>query len=60
MQRMEQLKVGPSGVLTPRGRPSKGDVSVAMNFAGHMLIELIQPNKQCTLGIPRSECGFHH
>jgi hypothetical protein len=26
-----------------RGAPSKADVSIAMGFAGHMCIELIQP-----------------
>lgn len=47
-----------------RGAPSKADVAIAMGFAGHMMIELIQPNdshpsvyRELLL---RSGPGFHH
>lgn len=47
-----KLKVGPWFLLEHftgehpiyRGQPSKADVAIAMAFAGHMNIELIQPN----------------
>ena len=46
------LRVGPWFVLEHftgvdpvyRGQPSRADVAIAMSFAGHMNIELIQPN----------------
>jgi hypothetical protein len=49
---IDDLKVGPWFLidhftgLDPvyRGAPSQADVTIAMAFAGHMLIELIQPN----------------
>lgn len=47
-----------------RGRESKADVAIAMSFAGHMNVELIQPNdahpsvyKEC---IDTQGYGFHH
>ena len=48
----KRMKVGPwfliehftGGEATYRGGPSKADVAIAMGFAGHMQIELIQPN----------------
>lgn len=66
------LKVGPWFLLDHftgidpvyRGGPSHADVSIAMAFAGHMQIELIQPNDDHpsvyreTIG--RRGYGFHH
>ena len=47
-----------------RGEPSKADVAIAMGFAGHMLIELIQPldNHPSVYReiIERRGYGFHH
>jgi len=47
-----------------RGRPSTADVSIAMGFAGHMMIELIQPrdDKPSVYKeiIDRRGYGFHH
>jgi hypothetical protein len=47
-----------------RGQPSKADVSLAMAFAGHMNIELIQPNNNAPSVyrelIERRGYGFHH
>ena len=47
-----------------RGAPSRADVTVAMAFAGHMQIELIQPNDDHPSVyrelIERSGPGFHH
>ena len=47
-----------------RGRPSQADVAIAMAFAGHMQIELIQPNDQHPSvyreAIERRGHGFHH
>lgn len=47
-----------------RGRPSEADVAIAMGFAGHMQIELIQPNDDHPSVyrelIDRSGYGFHH
>lgn len=47
-----------------RGRESKADVAIAMSFAGHMNVELIQPNdthpsvyREC---IDTRGYGFHH
>lgn len=69
---IEKLNVGPWFLLDHftgdnpvyRGGPSKADVTIAMSFAGHMNIELIQPNdahpsvyKEL---IDRSGPGFHH
>ena len=47
-----------------RGQPSKADVAIAMGFAGHMQIELIQPNDDHPSVyrelIERRGHGFHH
>jgi len=47
-----------------RGGPTKADVSIAMGFAGHMMIELIQPkDKEPSVYkevIDRRGYGFHH
>lgn len=47
-----------------RGRPSKADVAIAMGFAGHMQIELIQPNDEQPSvyreAIEDGGYGFHH
>jgi hypothetical protein len=71
-QWVEQLGVGPwflldhfSGVDgSYRGQPSKADVAIAMSFAGHMLIELIQPNNNAPSvyreAIEQRGYGFHH
>jgi len=67
-----KLKVGPWFVLEHftgvdpvyRGQPSRADVALAMSFAGHMNIELIQPNNGApsVYGemIERRGHGFHH
>jgi hypothetical protein len=67
-----KLKVGPWFVLEHftgvdpvyRGQPSRADVALAMSFAGHMNIELIQPNNDApsVYGemIERRGHGFHH
>jgi hypothetical protein len=69
---VEQLKVGPWFLLehftgidaSCRGRPSEADVAIAMSFAGHMMIELIQPDDQVPSVyheiIEKRGCGFHH
>ena len=69
---MKRLNVGPwflldhfSGVdPVYRGKPSRADVSIAMSFAGHMNIELIQPNDDHPSVyrelIDRTGYGFHH
>ena len=69
---IEKLNVGPWFLLEHftgerpvyRGRQSTADVAIAMSFAGHMNIELIQPNdnnpsvyKEC---IESRGYGFHH
>lgn len=67
-----KLRVGPwfllehfSG-LDPvyRGGPSQADVAIAMSFAGHMNIELIQPNNDAPSvyreHVDRRGWGFHH
>lgn len=66
------LKVGPwflidhfTGVDAQyRGQPSQADVALAMSFAGHMNIELIQPNNNAPSvyreTIDRRGYGFHH
>lgn len=69
---IDDLKVGPWFLLDHftgvdpvyRGAPSRADVSIAMAFAGHMLIELIQPNDDHPSVyrelLDRSGAGFHH
>jgi hypothetical protein len=67
-----KLRVGPWFLLDHfsgdeplyRGRPSTADVSLAMAFAGHMNIELIQPNNDAPSVyreiIDARGYGFHH
>src|SRR4051794_36850906 len=67
-----KLKVGPWFLLEHftgerpvyRGSPSKADVAIAMSFAGHMNIELIQPNDTNPSVykefIDTRGYGFHH
>jgi hypothetical protein len=67
-----KLKVGPWFLLEHftgvepeyRGRASTADVALAMSFAGHMNIELIQPNNDAPSvyreWIERHGYGFHH
>jgi hypothetical protein len=67
-----KLKVGPWFVLEHftgvdplyRGQPSRADVALAMSFAGHMNIELIQPKNDAPSVyremIERRGHGFHH
>jgi hypothetical protein len=47
-----------------RGQPSTADIAIAMAFAGHMNIELIQPNNDAPSVyrelIERRGYGFHH
>ena len=69
---VDKLKVGPWFLLDHftgtdpmyRGRGSTADVSLAMSFAGHMNIELIQPNdgepSVYREWIERRGYGFHH
>jgi hypothetical protein len=69
---IDKLKVGPWFLLDHfsgtnpkyRGRDSKADVSLAMSFAGHMNIELIQPNDAepsvYREWIEKRGYGFHH
>jgi Glyoxalase/Bleomycin resistance protein/Dioxygenase superfamily len=71
-QWVSQLKVGPWFLLDHftgvealyRGQPSTMDVALAMAFAGHMNIELIQPNNAAPSVyreiIERRGYGFHH
>ena len=66
------LRVGPWFLLDHftgddpiyRGEPSRADISLAMGFAGHMQIELIQPNDDnpSVYKETRDErgWGFHH
>ncbi len=69
---IHKLKVGPwfllpnFGGIDPqyRGQPSHADVSLAMSFAGHMNVELIQPNNDAP-SVYREVLesrgpGFHH
>ena len=68
----EDLRVGPWFLLDHftgvdpiyRGAPSTADVALAMGFAGHMQIELIQPNDEnpSVYRETRDErgWGFHH
>jgi hypothetical protein len=71
-QWVSKLKVGPwfllpnfSGIDPKyRGKPSKADVALAMSFAGHMNVELIQPNDDSP-SVYREVLeargpGFHH
>jgi len=69
---VNDLKVGPWFMLDHftginpiyRGAPSQADVSIAMAFAGHMQIELIQPNDDHPSvyreTIEQRGYGFHH
>jgi hypothetical protein len=69
---VDKLKVGPWFLLdhftgtdpTYRGGASLADVSIAMSFAGHMNVELIQPNDAepsvYREWIERRGYGFHH
>jgi Glyoxalase/Bleomycin resistance protein/Dioxygenase superfamily len=71
-QWVKQLKVGPwfllehfSGVdARYRGGPSNVDASLAMSFAGHMMIELIQQHNDAPSvykeTIDKRGYGFHH
>jgi hypothetical protein len=68
----EQLDVGPWFLLehftgeraSYRGAPAEADVALAMAFAGHMLVELIQPNDDKPSvyreAIEQRGYGFHH
>ena len=69
---IEKLKVGPWFLLPNftgidpqyRGKASQADVSLAMSFAGHMNVELIQPNNDAP-SVYREVLesrgpGFHH
>jgi len=67
-----KLRVGPWFLLDHftginpmyRGQPSRAEVALAMSFAGHMNIELIQPLNDAPSvyreGIERRGYGFHH
>ena len=69
---IRDLKVGPWFLLDHftgehpvyRDEPSRADVAIAMAFAGHMQIELIQPNDDAPSvyreTIERTGYGFHH
>ncbi|MGH9687167.1 MAG: VOC family protein [Candidatus Acidiferrales bacterium] len=69
---IDKLKVGPWFLLPHftgvdalyRGKPTAADVSIAMSFAGHMWIELIQPLDDAPSVyreiIDRRGYGFHH
>ena len=69
---IDKLKVGPWFLLEHftgehpvyRGRKSTADVAIAMSFAGHMNIELIQPNDSNPSvykeSIDAHGYGFHH
>jgi len=66
------LKVGPWFLIDHftgeqaqyRGQPSQADVALAMSFAGHMNVELIQPNSSAPSvyreTIDKRGYGFHH
>jgi hypothetical protein len=68
----EKLRVGPWFLLEHftgeepiyRGQPSRADTALAMSFAGHMNIELLQPNNAAPSvyreHIERHGYGFHH
>jgi hypothetical protein len=69
---VKELKVGPWFLLEHftgeepkyRGGPSKADVAIAMSFAGHMMIELIQQYNDAPSVyremIDKRGYGFHH
>jgi hypothetical protein len=69
---VEQMNVGPWFLLdhftgeraTYRGEPYDADVALSMAFAGHMLVELIQPNDDRPSvyreAIDARGYGFHH
>ena len=68
----DELGVGPWHLLPSfagvepsyRGEPTEAEVALAMGFAGHMCIELIQPNDDRPSvwreGVERRGWGFHH
>lgn len=69
---IDELRVGPWFLLDSftgsdpvyRGEPSRAEVAIAMSFAGHMQIELIQP-KDTNPSVYRETLeqrgyGFHH
>ncbi|HUI59607.1 MAG TPA: VOC family protein [Steroidobacteraceae bacterium] len=72
MEWVTKLRVGPWFLLEHftgehpvyRGRKSTADVAIAMSFAGHMNIELIQPNDSNPSvykeSIDAHGYGFHH
>ena len=69
---VRELKVGPWFLLERftgedakyRGQPSRAEASLAMSFAGHMMIELIQPLDDAPSvywdTIKKTGYGFHH
>ena len=69
---IKDLNVGPWFLLEHwtgtnpvyRGGPSQADMAIAMSFAGHMNIELMQPNDRNPSvyreAIERKGYGFHH
>jgi hypothetical protein len=69
---VRKLKVGPWFLLPEftgeaplyRGKPSRAEVSLAMSFAGHMNVELIQPNNDAPSVyrevLEKRGPGFHH
>lgn len=69
---VRKLKVGPWFLLPEftgeaplyRGKPSQAEVSLAMSFAGHMNVELIQPNNDAPSVyrevLDQRGPGFHH
>ena len=69
---VSKLRVGPWFLLEHftgeepvyRGNPSHADVAIAMSFAGHMNVELIQPNNDAPSvyreHVERRGWGFHH
>jgi len=69
---IEELHVGPWFLLESftgrdpvyRGEPSRAEVSIAMSFAGHMQIELIQPKDDHPSvyreTLEQRGFGFHH
>lgn len=69
---VRQLKVGPWFLLESftgvdalyRGHPTDASVSIAMSFAGHMMVELIQEHRKVPSVyrevIEKRGYGFHH
>jgi hypothetical protein len=69
---VKKLGVGPWFLLPSfsgdeplyRGKPSQAEVSLAMSFAGHMNVELIQPNNDAPSVyrevLEKRGPGFHH